>query len=401
MKNRVMTVLTALLAAAAVVSGAVIVSAADPVYTDGFEYLSNGDGTCVLSGMGSCTEAVIFIPSESPDGDKVTAIAAEAFAGSAVTAVEIPAGVTSIGDNAFMYCADLSSVTIPEGVAEIGSGAFSYCSSLSEIVLPASLASLFDGAFEGCDVLSSVTFLSAGTVIDPGAVPAGTKIIAPAGSTAEAYAAANGCAFEALPAGCTVATEALRAFPGKMFSLPISLTGNPGMNYLKLRVTYDASVLELTGVTAGDVFPEGLFQPSSETTADPYVLVWGSAENVTADGTLCTLTFTVKADAADADTSVTVAVAECIDETDAEVAVSVACGAITVKSYLPGDVNEDGRVSGVDLTHLLQYLADWPDVVLLPDAADVTADGLIDGRDVTLLLQYLAEWDVVLGVPES
>ena len=35
--------------------------------------------------------------------------------------------VTSIGENAFSYCSDLTSVTIPNGVTSIGGRAFWYC----------------------------------------------------------------------------------------------------------------------------------------------------------------------------------------------------------------------------------------------------------------------------------
>ena len=45
----------------------------------------------------------------------------------------IPAGVTSIGDMAFLNCSDLLSVTISEDVASIGDSAFCKCSGLQEI----------------------------------------------------------------------------------------------------------------------------------------------------------------------------------------------------------------------------------------------------------------------------
>ena len=39
--------------------------------------------------------------------------------------------VTSIGNNAFYYCYDLTSVTIPNSVTSIGNNAFQYCSGLT------------------------------------------------------------------------------------------------------------------------------------------------------------------------------------------------------------------------------------------------------------------------------
>ncbi|MBE6427995.1 MAG: leucine-rich repeat domain-containing protein [Planctomycetaceae bacterium] len=45
--------------------------------------------------------------------------------------VEIPHGVTSIGDYAFEYCESLTSVTIPDSVTSIGWGVFSSCYDLT------------------------------------------------------------------------------------------------------------------------------------------------------------------------------------------------------------------------------------------------------------------------------
>lgn len=52
---------------------------------------------------------------------------------------DIPAGVSSIEDNAFTGCTNLESITIPNSVTTIGSYAFSDCSSLTSIFLPGSL----------------------------------------------------------------------------------------------------------------------------------------------------------------------------------------------------------------------------------------------------------------------
>jgi hypothetical protein len=69
----------------------------------------------------------------------------------------IPAGVTSIGDGAFMRCADLTSVTIPASVTSIGDYAFSYCTALAFAVFtgnaPGSFgSSVFDSAVSGFTV---------------------------------------------------------------------------------------------------------------------------------------------------------------------------------------------------------------------------------------------------------
>jgi hypothetical protein len=64
--------------------------------------------------------------------------------------------VKSIGDEAFMYCDDLTGITVPEGVTLIDRGAFAGCTSLSGISLPDSLAEISDGAFYGCTEFESI-----------------------------------------------------------------------------------------------------------------------------------------------------------------------------------------------------------------------------------------------------
>lgn len=47
--------------------------------SDGLEFESNGDGTCTIVGIGTCTDKELVIPVKSPDGDTVTLIDEYAF----------------------------------------------------------------------------------------------------------------------------------------------------------------------------------------------------------------------------------------------------------------------------------------------------------------------------------
>ncbi|MBR4959725.1 MAG: hypothetical protein IKY52_02380 [Clostridia bacterium] len=64
---------------------------------------------------------------------------------------------------------------------------------------------------------------------------------------------------------------------------------------------------------------------------------------------------------------------------------------------MPGDLNEDGIVSGKDLLILRYVLAERWDKSYSTIGADTNGDGETNGMDLILLRQYLAEWDVVLG----
>ena len=61
-------------------------------------------------------------------------IAGSAFYGcSRMTSIDIPEGVTNIGEYAFSSCSSLASLVIPDSVTSIGNNAFSSCSSISNI----------------------------------------------------------------------------------------------------------------------------------------------------------------------------------------------------------------------------------------------------------------------------
>lgn len=70
-----------------------------------------------------------------------------------IVGMEMEAGETSIGQEAFLSCKKLTSINIPNGVTSIGSQAFQDCSNLTNAILPASLTKINFGAFGGCSSL--------------------------------------------------------------------------------------------------------------------------------------------------------------------------------------------------------------------------------------------------------
>ena len=58
--------------------------------------------------------------------------------------------MTSIGNDAFCGCDNITSITIPDSVTSIGNEAFSACSSLASITIPASVTNIGDLTFWDC-----------------------------------------------------------------------------------------------------------------------------------------------------------------------------------------------------------------------------------------------------------
>ncbi len=79
---------------------------------------------------------------------------------SAITAITIPDGVTSIEDGAFEGCDWITSVTIPSSVTSIGAGAFNGCSGLKEFVVDLGDVVRIKGLLDECGFdFSNSTFV--------------------------------------------------------------------------------------------------------------------------------------------------------------------------------------------------------------------------------------------------
>lgn len=139
----------------------------------------------------TCYGGSIDIPSG------VTSIGEGAFYSCSASAISIPSSVTSIGEQAFSGCGQITSISIPSSLTSLGAGAFDMCSKVTTpIVIPEGITEIPANAFHYCQLIPSVTIHSAVTSIGMYAFASCTNletVIIPASVTEIGQEAFWGC----------------------------------------------------------------------------------------------------------------------------------------------------------------------------------------------------------------
>ena len=125
--------------------------------SQGFEFVSNGDGTCKIHRIGSCTDKQLVFPEYAPSGERVVAIGERAFYwnNSNIESVIIPGSISVIEYKAFYGCSNLKSVSLGNGITSIGEWAFNDCR-IQSITIPGTVQTVGDFAFSDCYSMTSV-----------------------------------------------------------------------------------------------------------------------------------------------------------------------------------------------------------------------------------------------------
>lgn len=199
----------------------------------------NGAGTLTFSGTGAMDGFSIpwYQLRDSVRnvviGEGITSIANDAFKDCGnLTAVTIADSVGSIGSEAFLNCASLTALTIPGNVTSIGASAFSGCSSLAGFqvnganetyavadgmlfdkemqtllvcpggksgacAVPDGVTQIGDGAFAGCTGLTEITLPDSVTTLGSGVFTGCTSLTAiEAGEESDYFTSVNGVLYD-------------------------------------------------------------------------------------------------------------------------------------------------------------------------------------------------------------
>lgn len=208
----------------------------------------------------------------------------------------------------------------------------------------------------------------------------------------------------------TVCVENVYAAPGSTVDVEFNLTNNPGIISLELVINFDPS-LTLVAAKSGEVF-SGLsptFPPELEEgkpIQSSCTFSWGASDLTTdqiKDGNILKVTFQVASDAKlnyNCPISISYIDANAINGKDVIPVTNIKPidGGVQTIDYIPGDVNEDGKITMLDYVLISRYIVDGrkynPNgygVRLREEAADVNDDGKITMMDYILISRYIVD----------
>ena len=202
------------------------------------------------------------------------------------------------------------------------------------------------------------------------------------------------------PNAAQIEVESIECMPGDEIEVKLSLKNNPGIAGLVVSMKYDTSVLTLKEVKKGTMF-SGFTSGKN--------IAWDESENVTEDGVLATLVFTVSENAEAGEYSIEVIPRNCVNNDIEDVNIVAVNGKVSIVEYVHGDANGDNVIDMKDVVLIRKYIADFDydtemSSVAVGKGADANADGVVDMKDVVLLRKYIVNYDydtesstVVLG----
>jgi len=198
----------------------------------------------------------------------------------------------------------------------------------------------------------------------------------------------------------TLTVAEVTAAPGTEVTLPVTVTGNPGILGAVLTVSWDED-LTLVADANGEAFEELSYQSPSRYVSGCSFVWYGSRVKEIKDGTILLLTFRVSETALDGkscNVTITYDKRDILDKNYQTVDLVVENGGVQIASYQPGDVNGDERINPLDLIFISQYISDGcktdPDgfnITLNELAADVNNDGRINPLDLIFISQYISD----------
>lgn len=346
-----------------------------------------------------------------PEG--VSSIRGGALSGNGfIYGVSLPSSLRTIGDYAFLTSTGIEGITLPSGLTSIGKYAFSHCPGLYSIVIPSSVTHIGEGAFKETNTLQSATFIGR----KPATINADTFYCcdpyftiyytfpyasswAPNGET-DLY---GWNLVQVMPepvynpGAPTFSVGSASCLPGNQFSVPVSIDGDYSANGISFSIYYDPNIIEFVSVSNGPVLEDitakgGIFDCGNTAPGEFTFMGVLPDQSESTSGVLFTLTFSVPQDVpVGTFCQLFIAVDEFYSSPggfdNIPLAYSTVFGSVSV-TFLPGDVDGDGRLSSFDsllaMRHALSLIVLSPEYL---ERADYDGNGYVDVIDALQIIR--------------
>ena len=209
----------------------------------------------------------------------------------------------------------------------------------------------------------------------------------------------------ATPTENVIALGSVTANTGTTMALPVSLTNKDEITALQIDIHLPVGITLATDMN-GDVKIETSSRVSNKHTVDcskmsdgSYRIICYSTKNTAFagnDGNLFNLLLSIGANVGDGDYEITATGIELSDITGTAYAGTDAKGTVTVKSYLLGDVDNNGQHSINDVVCIINHVLNRPNMTFIEAAADIDGNGKISVNDAVLLIKTY-----ILGQPTN
>ena len=315
----------------------------------------------------------------------------------------IPNTVTSIGEQAFSGCRGLTSVTIPNSVTSIGRQAFSGCSGLTSVTIPNSVTSIGEYAFSACRGLTEIYSM----ISEPYAtkycwnyVNKDIPLYVPVGSKSKYQATEGWNEFTNIieldvSTDNVLAMDNLTGYMGKTVTLPILMNNEQQITGLQFDLVLPEGVTVAkkangkNDITVTERMAED-YSLSSNTMDDGSVRVTGLSMESTPftgnSGAIVNVVLQVDESIAEGNYQIQVKNIILSDVNGVAHKPATASCELTVKSYVPGDVDNSGDININDAVCIVNYILNKPNANFIPEAADLDGSGDININDAVVLI---------------
>ena len=190
-----------------------------------------------------------------------------------------------------------------------------------------------------------------------------------------------------VPGKGTITVGTVKGKQGETVKVPVSVSGNPGMSVFEMQFSYDTARLKLKEISKDSAFGGNLAYSSK--------ITWFNTSEIKYNGTMFYLTFEILKTAKDGEAKVSITNCTAYNWQEKAVSFNLTAGKVNVQTYMPGDINNDGKVIISDLLRLLKYIS-GENVTVVQAALDVNGDGKVNISDLLRLLKYISGENVVI-----